>query len=222
MKYIPGQAGSYVSKVAWGASRGISKKTISTSFIYENTLTVVASLALSIPVLAIFSEEIGSNASVLIPLLVVVPLGAVFIKPLFYGALNLLSRFTKLKPFKESDFLSSSSLLLSLTGYLIPRIINGFAFLLIASSVVQVEPYMYVGVISSYILAGVVGLLAFFVPSGIGVREAVIVLTLSTYFGVEQAIVLAVVARLYTTIADGLLFLVYIVIKSRQRRLNDR
>ena len=81
---------------------------------------------------------------------------------------------------------------------------------------------MYVAIASSYILASIVGLLAFFVPSGIGVREAVIVLTLSTYFGVEQAIVLAVVARLYTTIADGLLFLVYIVIKSRQRRLNDR
>ena len=79
---------------------------------------------------------------------------------------------------------------------------------------------MYVGVASAYVLASVVGLLALFVPSGIGVREAVLVLTLSPYFGVEQAIVLAILARLYTTIADGLLFVVYITVKLLRGRMN--
>ncbi len=222
LKYIPGQAGSYLSKVVWGGDRGVSKKSISVSFIYENTLTVMASVLLSIPVIFIFSSELGSNLTTLIPLLAAAPLLIIFIRPLFHRMLNFLSKILKRKELQQSDFLSPRDLVVFQGAYLIPRVINGLAFLLIAISLLSVEPYMYVAIASSYILASIVGLLAFFVPSGIGVREAVIVLTLSTYFGVEQAIVLAVVARLYTTIADGLLFLVYIVIKSRQRRLNDR
>ena len=34
LKYIPGQVGSYLNKIAWAHSRGISKKTTSTTFIY--------------------------------------------------------------------------------------------------------------------------------------------------------------------------------------------
>jgi uncharacterized membrane protein YbhN (UPF0104 family) len=61
---------------------------------------------------------------------------------------------------------------------------------------------MYVGLAAMYIFASVVGLLAIFVPGGIGIREAVIVAFASVYFPIEQAIVLSLVARLYATIAD--------------------
>ncbi|NTW42780.1 MAG: UPF0104 family protein, partial [Cellulomonadaceae bacterium] len=59
------------------------------------------------------------------------------------------------------------------------------------------------------------GILAVFVPSGLGVRESVFVLIATAYMPVEQAIVIALLARLYSLIGDGVVALVYAVLKLR-------
>lgn len=212
LKYVPGQAGSILNKLAWGKKHHFSKKTILNSFIYENVLMVLAGALLSLPVVLIFQEQIGSNVSLFLPVLVIVPMLVVTYKSVFYRLFNFLFRIIKRKPFAESDFLSTPKLLRLLIGYLLPRIFNGIGFALIALSFTVVEPSMYIGLGASYILAGIVGMLAVFVPSGLGVREAVIVLFASQYFGTEQAIVLALLARFYATIADIGVFSIYLAL----------
>lgn len=212
LKYLPGQVGSYVNKISWGSRQGISKKTVSTSFIYENTLMMFAGLLLSVPVFWMFSDKLGDGVSILLPLVVLVPMLVVMMPKAFYSLLNFAFEKLGRKPFKESDFLSAKDLLKYQLGYLGPRILNGVGFVLVVMSVYTVEPSMYVGMAAVYILAGILGLLAIFVPGGIGVREAVIVLFLSVYFPVEQAVVLAIVSRLYATVADLGVGLVYLVL----------
>lgn len=209
LKYVPGQAGSILNKLAWGKKHGFSKKTIVNSFIYENVLMVLAGFILSIPIVFIFRERLGSNLSVLVPLLVIFPMLLVAYKPVFYWILNTIFKLLKRKLFSETDFLSTADLLKFLSGYLIPRLLTGAGFVLIAVSFTTIEPSMYVGLGATYILAGIIGILAVFVPSGLGVREAVIVLFASQYFGTEQAIVLALLARFYATIADVGVFGIY-------------
>lgn len=212
LKYIPGQVGSYLNKIAWGKKVGISKKTISTSFIYENVLMVLAGVALSVPVFLLFKDILGNNVSLFIPVLVVLPMLIVLSRPAFQFLLNSMFKVLKKKPFKESDFLPTRDLVLYQLGYLLPRLLNGVGFVFIVQSLVSVGADMYVGLAAIYILASIVGLLAIFVPGGLGVREAVIVVFASVYFPVEQAIILALVARLYATISDLGVAAVYIIL----------
>jgi glycosyltransferase 2 family protein len=90
--------------------------------------------------------------------------------------------------------------------------LNGAGFVLIVSSMMTISPDMYIGLGATYILASIIGLLAIFVPGGLGVREAIIVLVLSVYFPVEQAIIVALVARFYATISDLGVGLVYLIL----------
>ncbi len=220
LKYVPGQVGSYLNKLAWGVKNGFSKRTISTSFLYENILMVVAGAVLSTPVLLLFTDKFGADIGVFIPLLMILPMLFVFSSKLFRWLLNLVTKVVKRKPFRESDFLSPGNVVRFQIGYLLPRLFNGVGFVLIVAAMLPVEPHMYVGLAATYILAGIVGLLALFVPGGIGVREAVIVLFLSVYFPVEQAIIVSLVARFYATISDIGVALVYLVLnKGRIRQL---
>lgn len=202
LKYVPGQVGSIANKLTWGKKKGISQKSITNSFIYENVLLVLASAILSAPVMVLFQGELGKEVSLFAPLLIIIPIAFVIYKPIFYRLLNFIFKRIGKKPFRDSDFLSTPQLLKFLVLYSLPRLVTGVAFVCIAVSFLAVEPSMYVGLVSLYILATVVGLLAIFVPGGIGVREAVIVLLASVYFPVEQAVVLSLVARFYATIAD--------------------
>lgn len=220
LKYVPGQVGSLLNKLAWGTKRGFSKKTITTSFLYENILTVFASVLVALPAVLLFKDHLGSELTLLLPLLVVIPMLVILYRPFFYGVLNKVFSLLGKKPFAESDFLSGKALLKYQLGYLVPRILNGVGFVFIAASLLPVEPHMYLGLAAAFVLASVVGLLAVFVPGGLGVREAIIVLLVSVYFPVEQAIILSIVARLYATVADIGVALVYIILnKGRIKQL---
>lgn len=216
LKYIPGQVGSYVNKIAWGIKKGISKKTISTSFIYENVLMVFAGFALATPIIIVLAENSGLELSFFLPFFVLIPLAIVLVRPVFRGLLNIIVKLAKRAPFKDSDFLDTPKLFLYQLHYFLPRILNGIGFVFIVQTIIPVTPDMYIGLASAYILASIVGLLAIFVPGGLGVRESIIVITLSVYVPIEQAIIISLLARLYATIADGGVAIIYAVLKKRR------
>lgn len=203
LKYMPGQAGSYLNKVAWGVKNGFSKKTMTLSFLYENVLLFFASILPTVPfVLLLFLDDIGDNYTLFLPLLIAIPFIVVMNKKIFHGIVNFLSQKLRKKEIDSTPFISTKRLALIQLWYVLPRIITGAGFVLIAKSLLNITPEMYVPLAAIYVLAGIVGILAIFVPSGIGVREAVIVLLASAYFSIEEAIVLSIIARFYATVAD--------------------
>lgn len=220
LKYVPGQAGSILNKLVWGKKNGFTKKSVTNSFIYENVLMVLAGATLSIPVVFIFKDQIGGNLSLLLPLLAIIPMFFIICRPIFYRVINFAFIKLKREPFAKENFLSGSDIVRYFVGYLFPRLLNGIGFVFIALSITAIEPGMYIGLAATYILAGIVGMLAIFVPSGLGVREALIVLLAGQYIGTEQAIVLALVSRFYATIADIGVFLIYLALnKGKLRQL---
>ncbi|MBB4933157.1 hypothetical protein F4561_003977 [Lipingzhangella halophila] len=75
LKYIPGQAGSFLSKLGWGIKHGYSKKLVSITFIYENAFLLLASIIGSLPVIALlFRDQFAEGLSMFAPLLLAVPL----------------------------------------------------------------------------------------------------------------------------------------------------
>lgn len=213
LKYIPGQAGSYINKLAWATSRGYSKKALTNSFIYENALLLFASIVLSVPIV-VFSlgEQASADLTLFVPLLVVLPLLVILHRGIFYGLVSAAYKKLRKQEISKELFLKSSEVAGLLFQYLAPRVAIGAGFVFIANSLVPVEASDYIPLAAIYILAGAVGLLAVFVPSGLGVREAVIVLLASAYMSPAQAVVVAVAARFYATIADLLLAGIYLVL----------
>lgn len=218
LKYVPGQAGSLLNKLAWAKKEGIDGKKITASFIYENVFLLVASTIITVPILFMaLSGQFIEGMSLFIPLLISLPFVALILTPKFFAfLLNQLFKILKKKKLERSELLTARDNTRFVLEFTVPRIITGAAFVLIAISLIGIPTSQYIIFGAIYVLAGTVGLLAIFVPSGLGVREAVIVLFASAYIPIEQAVALSIVARFYATMADGLVALLYIILKAKK------
>lgn len=210
LKYVPGQAGSYVNKIAWGGDRGYSKKAITNGFIYENALLLFGSLIISVPVIVVvLSSRFSQNLALFAPLLVAVPLVLVLHQGVFYKITNTMFQKLRGQTISKDLFLKTEQIAFLQLMYLLPRILIGVGFVLVAHSLVPISAEAVIPLAAIYILAAIVGLLAIFVPSGLGVREAVIVLLASAYMSPAEAVVVSIAARFYATLADVGLVVVY-------------
>lgn len=216
LKYIPGQVGSAVNKVVWAGKKGVSRTLVVLTFVYENVFLQIASIVPSVAILLVSlgPQIFGENATLLLlPLLVLVPIAAVTYKPLFHRIVDVPARRVLKQPVPQSHFLSSWQSLRFSAEFVGPRILNGVGFVLIASTVAQIGPSEWLPFAAAYVLAGAIGILAFFVPSGLGVREAVIVLVLGQYVPVAEAIVISLLARLLSTIGDAVIAMIYVALR---------
>lgn len=213
LKYIPGQVGSVVNKVVWAGKKGVSRSLVIITFVYENVFLQVASLVPSVMILlaSLGPQIFGDNATLLIlPLLVLVPMAAIAYKPFFHALVNVPARRVLKSEVPQDYFLTWLQAVRFSFEFLGPRILNGIGFVLLAGTVSVIGPEHWLPFAATYVLAGAVGILAFFVPSGLGVREAIIVLILSQYIPVPEAIVVSLLARLLSTLGDGLVAILYI------------
>jgi hypothetical protein len=212
LKYIPGQVGSLLNKVAWGTKRGISRTLVVITFIYENVFLQLASIVPSLLILlpAVGIGVFGQNAvTVVLPLLALVPLVAILDRRLFHRVLSFASRRALKQDLPTEYFLPTSSTLVLLAEFIVPRILNAIGFVLVAASFMDVAPAAWLPLGAAYVLAGAIGILAVFVPSGLGVREAVIFAFALQYMSPAQAVLLSLLSRLLSTIADAVVALIY-------------
>lgn len=218
LKYIPGQVGSIVNKVAWAQKRGLSKTLITLTFIYENVFLIVSSLVPTTVILLLAGNvDLTGNAMLLAALLALIPLLIMTSRPVFSWMSSLLTRRALKREMPSEYFLSSRQSLTYQLWYLIPRVVNGVGVAALAHSMIDPPPSAYLPIACAYIIAGAVGILAIAVPSGIGVRESVFVFLALPYIGVEAAIVMSLAARLWATAADLVVAAVYFVLTAIDR-----
>lgn len=216
LKYIPGQVGSVANKVLWAKKKGISRTLVVITFVYENVFLQLASIvpASIILFVSLGPRVLGENATTLVaPLLVLAPVAAVLYAPLFHRVVAWPAKKVLKRDVPRKYFLSNAHTLRSAAVFLGPRVINGAGFVTIAISVSDISPAEWLPFAAAYLLAGAVGILAFFVPSGLGVREAVIVVVLTQYIPVADAIVVSLIARLLSTVGDALVALGYFAVR---------
>jgi len=216
LKYIPGQAGSVINKVLWGKKKGYSKKLILVTFIYENIFLIVASFLISVPVLVIssgYDKFIDNPIYILVIAISILVSIIVLNSKSMHAIMNFIFNKILKQPVGKELFLENSQSAKLLLMYIIPRILNAFGFVLIIMSLSKVDFISFTSLGSAYIIGGAIGIMAIFVPSGIGVREAVIVLFSAPFIGPGLAIVAAIIARLYSTLADGILATGYALLR---------
>ncbi|MBN2176314.1 MAG: flippase-like domain-containing protein [Demequinaceae bacterium] len=213
LKYIPGHVGLVVNKLLWAKGRGTSRLLLVLSVVYENAFLLIVSVVPMVPLLlawrALGGEGLSLSSTVWVGLAVLVPVLVVTHRRIFSLAVNAIAKRTLGRTVPDKHFLSFGESLAFQVGFLVPRVLNGVGICLIASALSDAGPGSWVPLSAAYALAGALGILAFFVPSGLGVRESVFVFFAVQYVPLEQAIVVSLAARILSTVGDAVIAIIY-------------
>ncbi|MGO1943994.1 MAG: lysylphosphatidylglycerol synthase domain-containing protein [Ancrocorticia sp.] len=220
LKYIPGQVGSVANKLAWAATHKYPKSMVTLTFIYENVFLVIGSLVPPVVILLLAgSVDLTGNTALLVSLLAIVPLIVLTNDRVFSWGTNLVSRRVLKHEVPKEYFLNSRQSFRYQLWYLIPRVVNGAGAVVIAAPMFSVAPGEYLPIACAYVIAGAVGMMAVMVPSGVGVRESVFVLLVLPYLPSQEAIVLSLATRLWATLADVVVAVIYLGLNLYVKRI---
>ena len=221
VRYIPG-VGSLIYKIKWAEGHGCSRLDAFVAFSYENVFLQLASIVGggAILVAVIGPDLVAGNLVVVILVgLLVVAMFIALSRPVMARVLSFLATRRFRERVDAVRLIPTGRSLVFVIEYLVPRIINGAGVILIAIALFGFRGADLLLVAAAYTVAGALGILAVFVPSGLGVREGSFVLLL-TAGGIDpvDAVVLAVVARFVSTLADLLVASGYGVLTLAHRK----
>lgn len=195
-----------------GSKEGLPSKTLALSVIFENVLYVISAFLLSLLSLSI---AFGSRLSGFYYLIgaVVVLLGLLVMHPkVFYPCLNLFLRKIKKNEIDPSLSLNYKEIIEIIFYNSAAFILFGIGFFFLINSIVYLSWQNILGVVGIFTFASIIGSIAAFVPSGLGVREGILAGLLNLYFPLGLAVLISLVGRLWATASELLLLgLVYLV-----------
>jgi hypothetical protein len=196
-KYVPGSVWAYVMQMELGRQYGVSRARILVTALYAAGIGVVSSLvlgALALPVVLNGHYE-------LLWLFVLLPIGLVCLHPAVMTWLaSLVLKLFRWPPLDHRVTFSvvGRSVLWSMLSY----VCYGLHLWLLVNSLVDPDLGTLVLLTGAISLGFTVGLLAFVFPSGVGVREAILIGAMTLLLTVSQATAISLVSRLLFTIAD--------------------
>ena len=214
-KYIPGKIFLLGGRLYFYQLEGKSKKTIAFCFLVENICTLLGAaflFILSLPFVdlpIIRDYQFGVMAFVVILLIAIHPRILEF----------LINR--ALYAFKRDSihfYISYKDILQLVAFSIVNWFIVGIGFFLLVNSVypVSVEHIFYMA--GTFGLSVIIGILSFFAPSGIGVREGVMIFALQFIMPEGAAIIVSLLSRIWTTIPE-LLIIAFAYVYAKAKRI---
>jgi uncharacterized membrane protein YbhN (UPF0104 family) len=200
-KYLPGKVFLLLGRVYFYRGRGARAAQVTSGFLLEACCSALATLVVfGLAVLWRPSDELGTlrwaMAAVALGLIVITH--PAVLRRGINTALCVARQPTVELPLRWRDVVAWT-LLMSANW-----LVLGLGFYLLLRAVIDVSPEMYLFVTGAFAVAGVIGVLALFAPSGIGVREGVMTFTLGTVLPVAVAAIAAILARIWITLAEAL------------------
>lgn len=222
VRYIPSVA-QPLYKVTWASGRGVRKATALLAFLYEFAFVQIASILGALIVLVLAHQDALASEQVWSLSLLLVVSGAAGLVALRYLINPVATRLARMRRIDDFDALPKMPWrnVAPLVGaFTLPRIVNGIGIALLTIALLPGTPANdVVAIAAAYTIAGAIGVLWVFVPSGLGVREATFVAILAGLgFDVVDAIAISVVARLSSTIADLVVTGFYFLMKYFSRK----
>lgn len=201
-KYIPGKVFFLGARLYYYHLEGVSKKNISFCFILENLCTLLGAAFLFVFSLVFIDNPLlAQYRPYVIALLLLFFIGVHPAVMTFF--INLPLRVLKKKPvvlpIRYRDILQL--VLMFIVNWLIVG--AGFYVLVYAIYPIELEYIFYVS--GAFGLAVIIGILSLFAPSGIGVREGVMIFALSLIMPESTAVLVSIVSRLWMTFTELLL-----------------
>ncbi len=214
-KYIPGKVFMLAARFPAYEREGIPMRKVTICFLLENICTLLGAAFLFIVSLFFFPNDILKDYIYITAAMVAV----------FFVMINprIINFFLKKigKIIKKNDMeiqISYPAMLKVVVLFIGNWLIVGAGFYMLSASVYPLDAskLLYTGGIFG--LSAIIGIISIFAPSGIGVREGIMILGLSLIMPEEYAVIISVVSRLWATVAELILIFIAFVFE----RLSDK
>lgn len=202
-KYIPGKVFMLAARFPSYQRHQKRFSDVSVCFLIENGCTLLGAAFLFLLSLLFFPNDLLAQYQ-----LVVMAFIALFFICLNPKIINwVLHWFGRL--FKRTNDVSIPitypQMIKLVMLFIVNWLIVGTGFYVLIRSIypIPLSQMLYAGGV--FALSSIIGILAFFAPSGIGVREGIMILGLSFIMPQEYAVIISVVSRLWATVSELLL-----------------
>lgn len=206
-RYIPGTAPWILGKIFFASQQGISKNKLAVSSMLEGGLQVVATLAVAFAMLLIDARLDVVSPELKIVMVAVLAGCIIAIIPSVFNRLVLMA-YKLVRPHKQFPVEHLAHGRIIAWGaflYIFSAILSGLAAFFAAKTVYPELGYDdMLFVMGASNLAGALGMVAFFAPSGIGVREGILLVLLSLVMPKEIALLVTIISRLWAVLVDFL------------------
>ncbi|MGB2695850.1 MAG: lysylphosphatidylglycerol synthase domain-containing protein [Dehalococcoidia bacterium] len=195
-RYIPSGLPYVAGKFVMGMRIGHSKPALAASLLYENVLLVsVAVISASI----VIPLALGGEGAVLLYVgagLGAVAALAVLAPPVLQRIVSCAARLANKPPIAREYFLSGRGIAMAAAIAAVGVLFNGAAFAFVLGAFTHLDAREWLASAAIFNLAGAIGVAVLPVPSGLGVREAILIGLLQLFVPIEVAAASAVLMRL--------------------------
>ena len=212
-KYLPGRVWYMVGRVYVGKNEKLKGEDLALSMVLETCLLVVTSSIIFL-ICTVLTGNYEIANIVIATVLVIVAIVIMHPKILTWIT-NIALRLLK-RPKIEISVTYVQILRISIYffGLWIAQII-GFYFLV--NSIFQL-PISYIFILASaHTLSWVIGFVVLFAPSGLGIREGVLTLMLSTVMPTPLAIAISFISRIWITVFEIAVFFIGLLIRRKDK-----
>lgn len=208
-KYIPGKVFMLLARVPAYKEAGVQARRVTVCFFLENVCTLLGAAFLFLISLFFFPNELLNDYKwVTIGLIV---LFFLCINPKIINFfLNYVEKFTKMKDLRLT--VSYAQMIRIVILFILNWIVVGVGFYMLACSIYPLPMSEFLYVAGIYGLSCIIGILAVFSPSGIGVREGIMLVGLGLVMPEEYAMIISIVSRLWQTVAELILIGIVLLI----------
>lgn len=218
-KYVPGKVFLYLGRLHFYVREGRPAGPVTLAFGVE----FVGNLAASFFTVIVAGFTLDVPGFVQYRWLLAVALGVLVVglhPRLLEWAIGRAARLFRRSPFPVT--LTYPQLLRYLGFYVLNWLLFGVALYVIIRSFYPLDFSSILYLTGAFALSSMIGILAVFAPSGLGVREGILALFLNQVMPTAVALVVAVASRLWLTIVElACAGLVYLVIRRRRIEVGE-
>lgn len=208
-KYIPGKVFMLLARVPAYEEKGVPIRKVTICFLLENVCTLLGAAFLFLISLLFFPNELLADykwAAIILVILFFICINPKIIN-FFLGIVEKITKKDGLViPITYPQMLKVVLL------FICNWIIVGIGFYMLTCSIYPIPASEMLYVAGIFGLSCIIGILAIFAPSGLGVREGILVLGLTLVMPEEYAVIISIVSRLWMTVSElaliGIAFIV--------------
>lgn len=207
-RYIPGKLAGIATKTYMGPTAGMPRQTSAIAAISESVIQLASTLLLC-AILLMAEPRLSENAPFVLStmLLIALLLITLLYRPIFERTIQFCLRWSGRKIVAKPNVMGLGQMIASAGFYALGAMISGVGFFLLALGFAPDHVWDYaLFLIAAYNVAGVLGMIAFFAPSGIGIKDGALLFSLTVILPYDIALLLTVVARAWVLAVDLLFF----------------
>lgn len=214
-KYIPGKVFMLLARIPAYEERGRSISKVTICFFLENICTILGAAFLFLISLFFFPNGLLKQYQ----------WAAVALVIAFFICINpkIINFFLKYvgKVMKKENLqipITYPQMLKVVGLFILNWLIVGLGFYMLTCSIYPLPLSQFLYAAGVYGVSCIIGILAIFAPSGIGVREGIMVLGLGLVMPSEYAVIISIVSRLWMSVSELVLIGIAFVINQLRRQ----